>query len=88
MATTVQIDQAGRIVIPKAMRQALELAGGDEVDLIVQGRELRLRAKPSADGLVRRGKLWVKPKTGRALDPADLQSALERVRDYGQRTVK
>jgi AbrB family looped-hinge helix DNA binding protein len=58
MRTT--IDDAGRLVIPKAAREALGLAGGEEVEIRVSGERLELSRPPreasltpAANGLLR-----------------------------------
>jgi AbrB family looped-hinge helix DNA binding protein len=52
----VTIDQAGRLVVPKALRDELGLEGGTELEIRV--REGRLELEPTATPmrLVRRGK--------------------------------
>jgi AbrB family looped-hinge helix DNA binding protein len=43
MHETVQIDQAGRIVLPKRVRERFRLQGGDTLDLEVTGDAIQLR---------------------------------------------
>jgi AbrB family looped-hinge helix DNA binding protein len=52
----VTIDRAGRLVVPKALREELGLEGGTELEIRV--REGRLELEPTATPmrLVRRGK--------------------------------
>ena len=52
----VTIDRAGRVVVPKALRDELGLEGGTELEIRV--REGRLELEPTATPmrLVRRGK--------------------------------
>jgi AbrB family looped-hinge helix DNA binding protein len=38
----ITIDNAGRIVVPKALRDALHLSGGDEVEIELDGERLTL----------------------------------------------
>jgi AbrB family looped-hinge helix DNA binding protein len=38
----ITIDNAGRIVVPKALRDALNLSGGDEVEIELDGERLTL----------------------------------------------
>jgi AbrB family looped-hinge helix DNA binding protein len=44
MRTT--IDNAGRVVVPKSLRAALRLSGGDEVEITLQGERLELIPAP------------------------------------------
>jgi AbrB family looped-hinge helix DNA binding protein len=44
MRTT--IDRAGRVVVPKALRAALGLEGGDEVEITLDGERIALVPAP------------------------------------------
>jgi AbrB family looped-hinge helix DNA binding protein len=44
MRTT--IDGAGRIVVPKSLRAALRLSGGDEVEITLEGERIELVPAP------------------------------------------
>lgn len=80
MKTT--IDRAGRIVIPKALREAVGLEPGTVVDLAC--REGRLEVAPAAAAvrLVRRSGLLVAEAAdaGEVLTQADVDSTLAAVR--------
>jgi AbrB family looped-hinge helix DNA binding protein len=41
--TTVQIDQAGRVVLPKPLRDRFRLRGGDTLTIEVKGDAIELR---------------------------------------------
>lgn len=43
MRTTVQIDQAGRLVLPKLLRDRFRLRGGDTLAVEVKGDAIELR---------------------------------------------
>lgn len=79
MKTT--IDRAGRIVVPKSLRAALRLNGGDEVELTLQGERIELVPAPRQVKL-RRGAHGILtsdldlPPHG----PDDVREALERTR--------
>lgn len=45
---TITIDRAGRVVIPKSIRDRLHLGTGAELEVAVSGEEITLRA-PSAE---------------------------------------
>ncbi len=44
MRTT--IDRAGRVVIPRDLRRALGLSGGDEVEISLEGERIELAPAP------------------------------------------
>jgi AbrB family looped-hinge helix DNA binding protein len=49
MSTTVQLDPAGRVVLPKKIRERFRLRGGDTLALEVKGDAIELRPqKPTA----------------------------------------
>lgn len=79
MKTT--IDGAGRIVIPKGLRAALRLNGGDEVEITLQGERLELAPAPR-EVTLRQGAHGILTSD---LDlpghgPDDVREALERAR--------
>ena len=41
--TSVQMDGAGRVGLPKALRDRFRLVGGDELNLAVRGEAIELR---------------------------------------------
>lgn len=57
MKTT--IDQAGRVVVPKAIREAVGLAPGTPLEIRVVGSHIELEPAPLPVQLKRRGKLLV-----------------------------
>jgi AbrB family looped-hinge helix DNA binding protein len=50
------IDKAGRVVIPKALREELNLEGGTELEVRARDGRLELEPVATAMRLVRRGK--------------------------------
>lgn len=77
MRTT--IDRAGRLVIPKELRERIGLTAG-EVDVYVDGATLRVEPVASDRLTERRGRLVV-PASGGALDDDQVRS----LRDADQR---
>lgn len=73
------IDKAGRLVIPKPLRDRVGLQPGP-VEVVVEGAGLRVEAL-AAESLVERGDLLVIPATGKPIG-ADVVRAL---RDGDQR---
>lgn len=57
MRTT--IDVAGRIVVPKALRDELGLTGGEELEIVVRDGRLEVETPPIAMHLERRGAVMV-----------------------------
>jgi AbrB family looped-hinge helix DNA binding protein len=55
----VPIDQAGRIVLPKGVRQELDIQPGDVFKLSVQGAAVTLLPKKSRAGFVQKGKALI-----------------------------
>ncbi len=52
----ITIDGAGRVVVPKVMRDALKLRGGSVLEIRVRDGRLELEPVPTPMRLVRRGK--------------------------------
>ena len=55
----VPIDHAGRIVLPKGVREELAVRSGDKFKVCVQGASITLTPSKEAAGLVRRGQALV-----------------------------
>jgi AbrB family looped-hinge helix DNA binding protein len=55
----IPIDQAGRIVLPKNMREELALKPGDLLKVSIDGSEVTLTPNKETTGLVRKGKALV-----------------------------
>lgn len=56
---TVPIDQAGRIVLPKDVRQELAIKPGDKFKVSIQGSMVTLTPDHETSGFVRKGKALV-----------------------------
>lgn len=59
MKTTVTIDKAGRVVIPKALRDELRLQAGDTLELETEGERVTLRPVRSSTRLRKDRGVWV-----------------------------
>jgi len=56
---TVQIDKAGRVVLPKPLRDQFNLVAGDKLRLSVEGNSFRLEPTDPGGRLVKRGSVLV-----------------------------
>jgi AbrB family looped-hinge helix DNA binding protein len=56
---TVQMDKAGRVVIPKPLREQFNLVPGDKLRLSVEGNGFRLEPGNAGGELVRKGSVLV-----------------------------
>jgi AbrB family looped-hinge helix DNA binding protein len=70
MRTT--IDKAGRLVVPKELRDRLGLRPG-EVEVFADGATLRVEPV-TEDGLATRGRRTIIPASGTAITDADVQA--------------
>jgi AbrB family looped-hinge helix DNA binding protein len=80
---TVQIDQAGRVVLPKPLRDRFRLRGGDTLAIEVRGDAIELRPTPAMGHLKRVNGVLVLTGTGPLGGAADLvaRSREERLED-------
>ncbi|HLN48845.1 MAG TPA: AbrB/MazE/SpoVT family DNA-binding domain-containing protein [Steroidobacteraceae bacterium] len=84
MNTKVTLDKAGRVVIPKTLRDALRLAPGDTLALESDGDRVLLRPVRSASALRKEQGIWVF-RGGRKLAVVDADSVLESLRQQRDR---
>ena len=77
------IDRAGRIVVPKPIREAANLRPGTEVEFRVQGGHVEIEPVPLAVTLQRRGSLVVAvPAPGQpVMRAADVDNTIAALRD-------
>jgi AbrB family looped-hinge helix DNA binding protein len=59
MNTTVTIDKAGRVVIPKIVRDELQLEPGDTLELESEGNRVTLQPLHAASPLRKERGVWV-----------------------------
>lgn len=84
MTTTVTLDKAGRVVIPKTLRNELHLEPGDSLELESEGERVTLRPVRSASPLRKEHGVWVFRGT-KKLSAAVTDKALRDVRDQRDR---
>lgn len=59
MNTNVTIDKAGRVVIPKTLRDELHIQPGDILELACEGTHITLRPASSASPLHKVQGVWI-----------------------------
>ncbi len=70
------MDKAGRLVIPRALRERIGLADGGEVDIELDGAAVRM--EPVGSGELRSvGGLLVVPATGRRLTRGAIRELID-----------
>lgn len=84
MNAQITLDRAGRLVLPKALRDELHLSPGDTLDLSSKGDEVTLRPRRAATPLQRERGVWVL-RTGKPLTGAETNEALRNIRDSRHR---
>ena len=80
MNSKVTLDRAGRVVLPKTLRDAMRLSPGDTLDLTVKGDEVTLRPRRGASALQRERGVWVF-RTGKPLTADETEKTLRTVRE-------
>lgn len=79
MNTKVTLDKAGRVIIPKRLRDALRLATGDTLTVESNGNEVTLRPVRSGAALRKERGIWVF-RGGAKLTAAETDGALQESR--------
>jgi AbrB family looped-hinge helix DNA binding protein len=80
MTTKLTLDKAGRVVLPKPLRDELELAAGDTLELESRGEQITLRPVRGSTPLQKERGIWVY-RTGRPLTAATTDQTLRQIRE-------
>jgi len=59
MNATLTVDKAGRVVLPKPVRDELQLSAGDSLELEVSGEEIVLRPVRGRVGMRKKQGIWI-----------------------------
>ena len=78
MNTTITMDRAGRVVLPKAVRDELNLSAGDSLELSSDSDGLTLRPARASGRMIRKGGFWVMAKSH---NPTPMQDPVEMIRE-------
>ncbi|HXP86300.1 MAG TPA: AbrB/MazE/SpoVT family DNA-binding domain-containing protein [Bryobacteraceae bacterium] len=84
MTAKLILDSAGRIVIPKSLRDELHLAAGDALQIESEGERIVLRPVPTSMPLCKEGGIWVL-RTGEPLRARVTDQVIEDVRSERDR---
>jgi AbrB family looped-hinge helix DNA binding protein len=84
VSSKVTLDRAGRVVLPKTLRDELHLAAGDTLDVTVNGDEITLRPRRGATPLQKERGVWVF-RTGEPLTADETEETLRDIRAQRQR---
>jgi len=79
MSTRLIIDKAGRVVIPKPLREELHLEPGDSLDMESAGEQITLRPVRGTGPLSKEQGVWVF-HSGQPLPASATDEMLERIR--------
>ena len=79
MTVKVTLDKAGRIVLPKPLRQELQLEPGDILMAETSGEQITLSPLRGTAGLRKKHGVWVY-RAGEPLSDAVVQETLRQVR--------
>lgn len=74
------IDRAGRVVIPKPLRQKLRLEPGDALEMEIGGEQITLRPVRGTGPLAKEHGVWVLT-TGKPLAASVTDEMLDRIRE-------
>ena len=78
MTTKLTIDKAGRVVLPKQLRQELHLGAGDMIQLDSEGEQITLRPVRPTAALTKEQGIWVFQGTDSSASIPDL---IDRIRE-------
>ena len=80
MNARVIIDKAGRVVIPKPLREELRLEPGDALEIATAGERITLRPVRGTGPLTKEHGVWVF-HTGKPLPASATDELLQRIRE-------
>lgn len=79
MVARLRLGKAGRIVLPKPLRQELQLGPGDALELESCGEQITLRPLRASAPLRKKQGVWVY-RSGEPLSHAEVEDTLRQVR--------
>jgi AbrB family looped-hinge helix DNA binding protein len=85
MQTRIVIDKAGRVVIPKLLRENLNLEPGDSLEMESTGDQITLRPVRGTAPLTKEHGVWVF-RTGQPLSASSTDEVLQTIREGRDRS--
>lgn len=86
MVAKLTLDKAGRMVLPKAMRDELQLSPGDTLEVESSAEQVTLRPLRATAPLQKERGVWVY-RTGQKLPPAVVNDTLHQIREERHRAA-
>ena len=86
MATNISIDKAGRIVLPKAVREQLELKPGDSLELQSGEDHIVLRPARRTPRMYKKQGVWVFD-SGQPMPEGMVEKTIRAVREERHRQI-
>ena len=84
MVTTLTVDKAGRVVLPKPVREEMQLAPGDSLELESSEDRIVLRPARGKGRMYKKQGVWVFD-SGEPLDTETVNKTLRKVREERDR---
>lgn len=86
MNTRITIDNAGRMILPKPVRDARGLEAGDTLELSIHGDNISLHPVRNTSPLQKKKGVWVY-RTGRPLNAAAIRAMQDSIRQDREEQV-
>lgn len=80
MSSRIIIDEAGRVMLPKPLRDELHLEPGDAIDIESAGEQITLRPVREESVMRKKQGMWV-VSTGEPLSSSATDEILQQIRD-------
>lgn len=87
MASTISIDKAGRLVVPRKYREALGISGESELEVEQEGNALVIRPKAAAARAIQKQGVWVFETDGGPITQEMINDVLRRGRAEREKRV-
>ncbi|MGB9030161.1 MAG: AbrB/MazE/SpoVT family DNA-binding domain-containing protein [Acidobacteriaceae bacterium] len=87
MNATITIDKAGRVVVPRKFREALQIKPGDELEIEASEEGLHLRPRHNRSRMFRKNGMWVIDTGGGPLTSEMVNETIHRIREERARRI-